>query len=127
MLLIDRVLEIETGHRILCLKNVTQNEPFFQGHFPGQPVMPGVFTVEALAQAAGLLFMHDREDLYGRVIYFVGIERARFRRLIVPGDQLHLEVQIKRLRGTYGVFSCRATVGGEVAVEAVCSSMLTEG
>jgi len=124
MLLVDRVIEIVPLQRIVCLKNVTQNEEFFQGHFPGFPVMPGVYVVEALAQAAGLLLMHGRRDLRGRVIYFTGIEKARFRRPIVPGDQLRLEVDVLRLRSVHARFQARAMVDGELAVEAICSSML---
>ena len=124
MLLVDRVIEIVPLQRIVCLKNVTQNEAFFQGHFPGFPVMPGVYVVEALAQAAGLLLMHGRRDLRGRVIYFTGIEKARFRRPIVPGDQLRLEVDVLRLRSVHARFQARAMVDGELAVEAICSSML---
>ena len=124
MLLVDRVIEIEPLQRIVCLKNVTQNEEFFQGHFPGFPVMPGVYAIEALAQAAGLLLMHGRPDLRGQVIYFTGIEKARFRRPIVPGDQLRLEVDVLRLRAVHARFQARAMVDGELAVEAICSSML---
>jgi len=126
-LLVDRVLAIEPGQSIVALKSVTRNEPFFDGHFPGFPIMPGVLVVEALAQAAGILLMHDRPDLHGQVIYFVGIEKARFRRPIVPGDQIRLEVSILRLRRSHARFECRARVDGEVAVEAVASSMLGAG
>lgn len=122
MLLIDRVLELEPT-RIVCCKNLTVNEAFFQGHFPGRPVMPGVYTVEALAQAAGILLVHARPELHGRVIFFTGIDHARFRRPVVPGDQLRLEVELLRTRGSHAKLSGRALVDGQLAVEAVCSSM----
>jgi beta-hydroxyacyl-ACP dehydratase FabZ len=122
MLLIDRVIELEP-RRIVCLKNLTCNEAFFQGHFPGRPVMPGVYTVEALAQAAGLLLMNGRPELHGKVIFFTGIDHARFRRPVVPGDQLRLEVELLRARGHHAKLTGRALVDGQVAVEAVCSSM----
>jgi beta-hydroxyacyl-ACP dehydratase FabZ len=122
MLLIDRVLELEPK-RIVCLKNLTNNEAFFQGHFPGRPVMPGVYTIEALAQAAGLLLMSNRPDLHGKVIFFTGIDNARFRRPVVPGDQLRLEVEVLRTRGSHAKLLGKAFVDGQLAVEAVCSSM----
>ena len=126
MLMIDRVLELEPMRRVLCLKNVTVNEAFFQGHFPGRPVMPGVLVIEALAQAAGVLFLHDREDRRKKLIYFTGIERARFRRPVVPGDQLLLEVEVVRVRSIHARFKTWARVDGELAVEAICSSTMVD-
>jgi 3-hydroxyacyl-[acyl-carrier-protein] dehydratase len=119
-LLVDRVLEIEQGVRIKALKNVTINEPFFGGHFPGRPVMPGVLMLEALAQAAALLAFKSMAEGLGddTVYYFVGIDGARFKRPVVPGDQLVLEAELLRARSGIYKFGTRATVGSEVAVEA---------
>jgi len=119
-LLVDRVLEIEQGVRIRALKNVTINEPFFGGHFPGRPVMPGVLMLEALAQAAALLAFRSMAEGLGddTVYYFVGIDGARFKRPVVPGDQLVLEAELLRARSGIYKFRTRATVGAEVAVEA---------
>ena len=119
-LLVDRVLELESNTRIQAIKNVTFNEPFFTGHFPGRPVMPGVLILEALAQAAGLLAFDamgqvpDENNIY----YFVGIDSARFKRPVVPGDQLALEITIDRVRGGIWKFNAVASVDGEVAAEA---------
>ena len=120
MLLVDRVLEIEPGKRILALKNVSINEHFFAGHFPHYPVMPGVLIIEALAQAAAILASktrgqkHDDKSVY----YFVGIDEARFKRPVVPGDQLLLEVFKEREARGLGKFSARARVGETLAAEA---------
>ncbi|MBX3602212.1 MAG: 3-hydroxyacyl-ACP dehydratase FabZ [Rubrivivax sp.] len=120
-LLVDRVLEIERGQRIRVLKNVTINEPFFVGHFPVRPVMPGVLILEALAQAAALLSLDSsaqgaiRED---EVVYFVGIDNARFKRPVGPGDQLILEAEIDRIKSGIYRFRTRASVEGQVAAEA---------
>ena len=119
-LLIDRVLEIEPGVRALALKNVTMNEPFFPGHFPHHPVMPGVLIMEALAQAAGILSfktMGAKPD-DDSVFYFVGIDNARFKKPVLPGDQLHLHVEILRqMRGIWK-YKVEARVDGEVVAEA---------
>ena len=120
MLLVDRVLECEPGKRIVAINNVTINEPFFSGHFPHHPVMPGVLVVEALAQAAAILSFHtmgtrpDDRSVY----YFVGIDEARFKRPVIPGDQLLLEVILeRRVRGIWK-FSAKARVGENLAAEA---------
>jgi 3-hydroxyacyl-[acyl-carrier-protein] dehydratase len=119
-LLVDRVLEIETGKRIKALKNVTINEPFFVGHFPHRPVMPGVLIIEAMAQAAGLLSF----DALGAstddksVIYFVGIDSARFKRPVEPGDQLIMDVSIERQKAGIFKFKGVTRVDGQVACEA---------
>ena len=119
-LLVDRVVELESNKVIRAVKNVTFNEPFFQGHFPGRPVMPGVLMLEALAQAAGLLAFDamgqvpDENNIY----YFVGIDSARFKRPVEPGDQLILEASIDRVRGGIWKFKGVARVGEEVACEA---------
>lgn len=120
-LLVDRVLEIELGRRIVALKNVTFNEPFFPGHFPHHPVMPGVLVIEAMAQAAAILAFKTAGVLPndGQVVYLAGIDEARFKRPVVPGDQLHLHVELERhLRGVWK-FSARALVGDVLASEAV--------
>ena len=119
-LLVDRVLEIEKGKRIKALKNVTINEPFFTGHFPHRPVMPGVLMLEALAQASALLSFDamDVESDDDTVYYFVGIDGARFKRPVEPGDQIILEAEIDRVKGGIYKFKARATVDGSLAVEA---------
>ena len=119
-LMVDRVLEVEKNVRIRALKNVTINEPFFQGHFPNRPVMPGVLMLEALAQAAALLAFEsmgkgvDENSVY----YFVGIDGARFKRPVEPGDQLILEVEVDRIKAGIHKFTARASVAGELACEA---------
>jgi 3-hydroxyacyl-[acyl-carrier-protein] dehydratase len=119
-LLVDRVLEIEMGVRIKALKNVTINEPFFTGHFPARPVMPGVLMLEALAQTAALLSFEsmDTEPGDDMVVYFVGIDGARFKRVVEPGDQLILEASIERVKAGIYKYKTRASVDGETAVEA---------
>jgi 3-hydroxyacyl-[acyl-carrier-protein] dehydratase len=99
-LLIDRVVELERKHRIVAIKNVSINEPFFAGHFPNMPIMPGVLIVEAIAQAGGALLLTEVEDRDDKLMVFTGIERARFRRPVMPGDQLRIEVEVKAWRGT---------------------------
>ena len=119
-LLVDRITACEPGNLIRGLKNVTMNEPFFQGHFPGYPVMPGVLVIEALAQIASLLAwkMCSPEPASDSLIFFAGIDNARFRRQVLPGDQLILEADVKRMVRGIGKFSARALVDGEVAAEA---------
>ena len=119
-LLVDRVLELEKGKRILALKNVTMNEPFFTGHFPNRPVMPGVMMLEALAQAAAILAFDNtgvRPD-DDTVFYFVGIDNARFKRPVVPGDQLMLHASLDRVKAGIVKFTVRAMVGDAVAAQA---------
>ncbi|MFS0654119.1 3-hydroxyacyl-ACP dehydratase FabZ [Bacillus sp. 179-C3.3 HS] len=116
-LLVDRILEIEDEKRAVGLKNVTANEEFFNGHFPGYPVMPGVLIVEALAQV-GAVVMLSKEENKGKIGLFAGIDGCRFKRQVKPGDQLRLEVEITRLRGPIGKGKAVATVDGEVACEA---------
>lgn len=119
-LLLDRVLEVVPGKRIVAIKNVTINEPYFVGHFPHIPVMPGVLMIEALAQAAGVLSFQTlgRTSDPGSVFYFVGIDGARFKRPVAPGDQLRLEVEILRFARSISKFRGVATVDGAVAAEA---------
>ena len=120
-ILVDRVLEIEHHVRIKALKNVTINEPFFQGHFPARPVMPGVLMLEALAQAAALLSFESMGTEPGddTVVYFAGIDEARFKRPVEPGDQLILEAAIERQKAGIYRYKARATVDGQLAAEAV--------
>jgi 3-hydroxyacyl-[acyl-carrier-protein] dehydratase len=117
VLMIDRVKECEPGRRIVALKNVSANEPHFQGHFPGRPIMPGVLILEAMAQAAGVLVFSAEPA--GSVYYYVGIDNARFKKPVVPGDQLELEVVLERSLKGIGKFSCVARVAGAVVAEAV--------
>jgi len=117
-LLIDGVEEMERWKRIVGIKNVTINEGFFQGHFPGKPIMPGVLIIEALAQAGGLLLLQEVPDRDKKLVYFVAIDHARFRRPVVPGDQLRLEVNVLAWRGNFCKIEGRATVQGELAAEA---------
>ena len=120
ILLVDRVLEIDKGVRIKALKNVTINEHFFLGHFPARPVMPGVLMLEALAQTAALLSFESMDSEPGddTVVYFVGIDGARFKRPVEPGDQLILEASIDRVKSGIYKYKTRASVDGETAVEA---------
>jgi len=119
-LLIDRVLSCEPGKRLTAIKNVTINEPFFQGHFPGHPVMPGVLVIEALAQASGALVQLSvtNDPNQPALFYLVKIDKARFSRVVVPGDQLVLEVEQKRTLKRMGLFWGQAKVDGEVVAEA---------
>ncbi|MCX7247033.1 MAG: 3-hydroxyacyl-ACP dehydratase FabZ [Burkholderiales bacterium] len=119
-LLVDRVLEIDKGKSIRALKNVTINEPFFEGHFPNRPVMPGVLMLEALAQASALLSFDAMDALPDdkMIYYFAGMEGVRFRRPVEPGDQLILEAQILRMKAGIFKFKTRALVGNDIAVEA---------
>jgi len=117
-LLIDRIVEFEPTRRLVALKNVTINEPFFQGHFPGYPIMPGVLVVEAMAQAGGIIMMHELPDRAQKLVVFTGIERAKFRRPVTPGDQLRIEVNVLSFRTRAGRIEGRATVDGKLACEA---------
>jgi 3-hydroxyacyl-[acyl-carrier-protein] dehydratase len=119
-LMVDRVLELEHGKRIKALKNVTANEPYFQGHFPRRPVMPGVMMIEALAQTAALLSFDavGASPTDNQIYYFAGIDAARFKRPVEPGDQLILDVVLDRMKSGVFKFSAKATVDGELAVEA---------
>ena len=116
-LLVDRIEEVEPGVRAVGIKNVTQNEPFFEGHFPDYPVMPGVLIIEALAQV-GAVGVMSKEEFRGKLALFAGIDGVRFRRQVIPGDVLRLEVEISRLRGVAGRGKGSATVNGERVCEA---------
>ena len=118
-LLIDRIIKIVPGEGIVALKNVTMNEPFFQGHFPARPVMPGVLIMEALAQAGGVLASEIRgSDKQGEIIYFMGMDHVRFRRPVVPGDQLILEARVLKMRSKVAKMAGRALVDGQMVAEA---------
>ncbi len=118
MLLVDRILEI-SEQRVVGLKNVTANEPFFQGHFPGYPIMPGVLVVEAMAQCGGVLALRSMPDRDRKVVLFTSIDNCRFRTPVTPGDQLRLELDILRRRGSVVKMQGRAFVGDRLAAEAV--------
>jgi 3-hydroxyacyl-[acyl-carrier-protein] dehydratase len=129
-LLIDRVLELKRKERIVAIKNVTINEPFFNGHFPGLPIMPGVLIVEAIAQAGGALLLTEVEDRSDKVMVFTGIERARFRKPVGPGDQLRLEVELRGWREVPGMTAAKmhgvALVGDKKVAEATVSCQLID-
>ena len=127
-LLVDRVIEIEIGDRIKALKNVTINEPFFQGHFPGQPVMPGVLIIEALAQVGGILaYESSSEDHKGQLIYFMGMDKVRFRKPVVPGDQLIFEAKITKMRTSVAKMTGTARVDNQLVAEAELMASFGEG
>ena len=120
-LLVDRVIELEPNKRVRAIKNVTFNEPFFQGHFPGRPVMPGVLVIEAMAQAGGLLTqlsVKPGEHREGQLFYLVKVDNCRFNRMVVPGDQLDMEVTLKRQIKNMAVYLCEARVDGAVVASA---------
>jgi beta-hydroxyacyl-ACP dehydratase FabZ len=126
-ILVDRIMEMIPHERIVGLKNVTMNEPFFQGHFPGAPVMPGVLIVEAMAQAGGILAYASRgEDQDKEVVYFMGIDKARFRKPVIPGDQLILEMISTKTRGNVFKMSGKASVDGALVAEAEIMAMTGE-
>ncbi len=126
-LLVDRVLELEPGKTIHALKNITFNEPCFTGHFPGQPVFPGVLIIEALAQAGGIFALREIEACVDeKLLLFRGIDKAKFRRTVVPGDQLHLHCRVIKRKGRYWTFAGVAKVDGEVAAEAELSAVIAD-
>lgn len=125
-LLVDRIVEVDGDKRIVGLKNVTINEQFFQGHFPGAPVMPGVLIIESMAQVAGVLIYRDLPDKEKKLIYFTGIENAKFRRPVVPGDQLRIEMEFLNRRSNFGKMRGQATVEGKLAAEAIVQFAIVE-
>ncbi len=124
-LLVDRILEIETGKRAVGIKNVTVNEQFFQGHFPQRPIMPGVLIIEAMAQVGGVMIL-STEEHKGKMAYLATVESAKFRRPVVPGDTLTSETVLLRARGNIGKVQCTARVGDQVVAEAVLMFALVE-
>lgn len=127
-LLLDRILEFEMNKRIVGLKNVTINEPFFQGHFPGHPIMPGVLLLEAMAQAGGVLALKSipAEDVKKKVLYFMSIDKAKFRKPVVPGDQVRFELDVIKERGPIKSFKAVALVDGSVVAEAEMMAMIVD-
>lgn len=127
ILLVDRMLELEPGERAVGLKNVTFNEPHFQGHFPSAPVMPGVLIVEAMAQTAAILVVETvGEEIAGKLVYFMSIEEAKFRKIVTPGDSLHIHVKKIRNRGPVWKFEGKAMVGDDLHAEAVITAMIMD-
>ncbi len=125
-LLVDRIVELDPGKRIVGLKNVTINEPFFQGHFPGLPVMPGVLIVEAMAQTAGLLMLDNVDDPKAKILLFAGIDEARFRRPVTPGDTLKIVMTLLRFKGKVCRLKGEVFVGDQLAAEAELTSVIVE-
>jgi len=125
-LLVDRVLEIESRRRIVAIKNVTFNEPFFAGHFPGAPIMPGVLILEAMAQAGAVLLLHDVPERDTKLVYFTGVDGARFRRTVVPGDQLRMTIEVIQLRARACRLRASASVDGQLAAEGELMCALAE-
>jgi 3-hydroxyacyl-[acyl-carrier-protein] dehydratase len=126
-ILVDRIIELVPDERIVGLKNVTINEPFFQGHFPGTPVMPGVLIVEAMAQAGGVLVYASRSEENPKgLVYFMGIDKARFRKPVIPGDQLILEIMWTKRRANVSRMTGKATVAGSLVAEAEVMAMIGE-
>jgi len=124
-LLVDRVLEVDQDKRIVALKNVSINEPFFNGHFPGAPVMPGVLTIESMAQAGAILgLLEKKADLTKTLVYFMGIDEAKFRRPIVPGDQMRIVVEVLRRKAVVWKMKGEVYVGSELAAEATLLSSI---
>jgi len=126
-LLVDRILEVEPGKRVVGIKNVTYNEPFFPGHFPGRPIMPGVLIVEAMAQTAGVLIFYSLpEEDRKKTVFFLAIDNVRFRKPVIPGDQLRMELEITRHRQSIWGFKGKALVDGNVVAEGDLMAMIGE-
>lgn len=123
-LLVDRVVEFERGQRVVGLKNVTVNDPYFQGHFPGRPVFPGVLIVEALAQLGGVLAIRSSPVEGAPIVYLTGIDRAKFRKPVIPGDQIRLEVEVIKCRPPFWKMQGKAFVGSDLVCEAVSTAMM---
>lgn len=123
-LLVDRITDLKPGVSITGLKNITMNEPFFQGHFPGQPIMPGVLIIEAMAQVAGVMAFSS--GIEGKSVFFMSIDNAKFRRPVVPGDQVIMDIKVLKQRGNVWKFSGSAAVDGKVVSEAEFTAMVTD-
>lgn len=126
-LLVDRISEIDPGKKIVGFKNVSINEPFFQGHFPNHPIMPGVLIIESMAQMGGVLAFKSAKGSEGQLVFFLGIDRAKFRRPVYPGDQLRIEVEVLQERPPYWKLKGLAYVDGKLAAEAELKAMLGQG
>ncbi len=127
-LLVDRIVEMEIGKRVVGIKNVTMNEPFFQGHFPGHPIMPGVLILEAMAQTGGVLALKSvpKEEVKNKVIYFMSIDKAKFRKPVIPGDQVRFELEQTKQRANIRAYSAKATVDGVIVAEAELMAMIVD-
>lgn len=125
-LLVDRILELEENKRIVGIKNVTINEGFFQGHFPKTPIMPGVLIIEAMAQVGGILLLRTIPDRENKLVYFMGIDQAKFRKPVLPGDQLRFEVEVLRLKSRVCKMQGKAYVGEELVAEAIIMSSMVD-
>ena len=125
-LLVDRIVRIEAGKRAVGIKNVTYNEPYFQGHFPGNPIMPGVLIVEAMAQVGAVLLLRGVPDRQSKLVYFAGIDRAKFRRPVTPGDQVRFEVEVLKLRSRSARLRGEAFVDGVLVAEAEMFSTMVD-
>ncbi len=127
-LLIDRIIELEMGKRVVGIKNVTMNEPFFQGHFPGHPIMPGVLILEAMAQTGGMLALKSvpPDQVRNKVIYFMSIDKAKFRKPVIPGDQLRFELDVIKQRSNIMSLKAQALVDGAVVAEAEMMAMVVD-
>ena len=125
-LLVDRIIEFEENKRVVGLKNVTINEPFFQGHFPGHPIMPGVLLLEAMAQTGGVLALKSDPEPEKKVLYFMSIDKAKFRKPVLPGDQVRFELDLTKSRSTIRAFKAVAKVDGAVVAEADMMAMIVD-
>jgi len=127
-LLVDKIIEMDIGKRVVGIKNVTINEPFFQGHFPGQPIMPGVLILEAMAQVAGVMALKTvpPEQVQNKVIYFMTIDKAKFRKPVIPGDQIRFEMDVLKMRSNIVTFRGQAVVDGAVVAEAEMMAMIID-
>ncbi len=125
-LLVDRIIEMELSKKITGIKNVTINEPFFQGHFPGHPIMPGVLIIEAMAQVGGILAFKSAPDMEGGMVYFLSIDKAKFRKMVVPGDQLSLQIEVIQTRPPYWRLMGKAYVKDELVCEAELKAMISK-
>jgi beta-hydroxyacyl-ACP dehydratase FabZ len=125
-LLVDRIVALEEGRRVVGIKNVTFNEPFFQGHFPGNPIMPGVLILEAMAQVGAVLLLRGVPDRDSKLVYFAGIDRAKFRKPVTPGDQLRFEVEVLKVRSRSARLRGEAFVGGQLVAEAELFSSMVD-
>lgn len=125
-LLVDRILEVEERKRIVGLKNVTINEPFFQGHFPGHPIMPGVLIIEAMAQVGGVMLLGTLSDVDNKVVYFMSLDNVKFRKPVRPGDQLRFELDMTQIRGAVCKMHGVARVDGEIVAEADMAAMVRD-